>query len=298
MPNRRRALAGPQIAQIRVPGSSANLGSGFDALGLALDVHLEVRVKPRGETRVKLRGSCTEGLPSGDSNLIWRAFKKTWPEAPDLTLEVRNEIPLARGLGSSGAAAVAGVALAGVMGGLKLSPLEVLARAAEIEGHPDNVAASTLGGLAVVAGGRAVTLPWPREVGLLVAIPECRLATERARAVLPGTYTRADAVFNVQRAALLVAAVAAGDLKALSAALDDRLHQPYRQPLAPGLREALGLRLPGLLGVTLSGAGPSLLAFVTDPAPAKAALAEIYRRLKIGAEVRSLAVAPQGAVCS
>jgi len=149
-----------------------------------------------------------------------------------------------------------------------------------------------------VGESAAVSLPWPKHVGLLVAIPECQLATEKARAALPETYSRADAVFNLQHAALLVAAVAAGDLKALAAALHDRLHQPYRQPLVPGLKDALGLRLPGLLGVTLSGAGPSLLAFVTDPAPAGAAFAEIYRRLGIRADIRSLSVAQQGVFCS
>lgn len=261
-------------------------------------MYLEVSARPRDGARIHLSGPHTAGLPTDDSNLIWRAFTKTWPKAPDFTLKVCNEIPLGRGLGSSGAAAVAGVALANAVGGLKLSALEVLARAAEIEGHPDNVAASTLGGLAAFAEGVSISLPWPRNVALLVAIPECQLATEKARAALPDTYSRADAVFNVQHAALLVAAVAAGDTAALTAALHDRLHQPYREPLVPGLKEALALRLPGLLGVTLSGAGPSLLAFVIEPAPARAALEDIYKRLNIRAEIRSISVAQQGVVCS
>ncbi len=261
-------------------------------------MYLEVTAVPRQGSRVHLSGSHTAGLPTDDSNLIWRAFKKTWPAAPDLTLDVRNEIPLGRGLGSSGAAAVAGVALANAAGGLRMSLHEILTRAADIEGHPDNVAASTLGGLAVVGESAAVSLPWPKDVGLLVAIPECQLATEKARAALPDTYSRADAVFNLQHAALLVAAVASGDRKALAAALHDRLHQPYRQPLVPGLKDALALHLPGLLGVTLSGAGPSLLAFVTDPAPARAAFEEIYRRLGLRVDIRPISVAQQGVLCS
>jgi homoserine kinase len=251
---------------------------------------------------VTLNGAHIDGLPTDDSNLIWQAFKKTWPQTSDLTLEVRNDIPLGRGLGSSGAAAVAGVALANAAGELGLKPLEILARAVEIEGHPDNVAASTLGGLVAVACAGsdvdALTLRWPWQVTLVAAIPECQLATEKARAALPSSYSRADAVFNFQRAALLVAAAASGNTQALRTALQDRLHQPYREPLVPGLREAMDLRLPGLLGVTLSGAGPSLLAFVTDPAPVRDALEGIYRNLGLAVEIRPITVAQMGVTCS
>jgi homoserine kinase len=287
------------------------LGPGFDALALALDVYLDVAAVPRNGARVRLSGSHSEGLPTDDSNLIWQAIQKTWPAAPDFTLEVRNEIPLGRGLGSSGAAAVAGVALANAAGGLGLKPLEILARAVEIEGHPDNVAASTLGGLAIVACGggggggtggagglEAVSMRWPWQVSLVVAIPQCQLATEKARAALPASYSRADTVFNLQRVALLVGAVASGNAPALRAALEDRLHQPYREPLVPGLKEAMNLRVAGLLGVTLSGAGPSLLAFTTDPSPAREALAGIYRSLGVAAEIRHITVAQMGVTCS
>jgi homoserine kinase len=172
----------------------------------------------------------------------------------------------------------------------------VLMLAAEVEGHPDNVAASALGGLAVVAPPhQAVSLPWPREISIVVAIPEVQLATSRARAALPNEYSRADAVFNLQRATLLVAAIAAGNTAALRVALDDRWHQPYRAPLVPGLREALKLECAGLHGVALSGAGPSIIAFVdaSNSAPTRAALAKIVSRIAPG-EVRELDVAAKG----
>lgn len=290
------------IARVRVPGSSANLGPGFDALALALAVFVDASATPRKEAvRVRLAGPHAAGLPADDSNLVWQAFVRAFQQAghatPDLQLQVRNEIPLGRGLGSSGAAAVAGVALANAVGKLGMTTIDILMLAVEVEGHPDNVAASALGGLAVVAPpSHAISLPWPSSVQNLVAVPDVQLATSRARAALPDDYSRSDAVFNLQRATLLVAAAASGDATALRTALCDRWHQPYRAPLVPGLREALALDCPGLYGVTLSGAGPSLIAFVdaANPGPARQALEDIYRRLGVNGEVRALAVAAKG----
>jgi homoserine kinase len=290
------------IARIRVPGSSANLGPGFDALALALELFVDVSAAPpSSEPRVLLAGGHSAGLPEDDNNLIWQAFlhafRKAGQSAPDLQLEVRNEIPLGRGLGSSGAAAVAGIALANVVGRLHMTPLDVLMLAVEVEGHPDNVAASALGGLAVVAPpSQAIRLPWPSQVAVVVASPDVPLATSRARAALPDSYSRADAVFNLQRATLLVAAAASGNTGALRVALQDRWHQPYRAALVPGLEDALAMECPGLYGVALSGAGPSLIAFVDrdNPEPARHALEAIYRRLGITGIVRGLKVAANG----
>ncbi len=294
---------------VRVPGSSANLGPGFDVLGLALELYLEARLVERKPQTplVRLAGPHTAGIPTDDSNLVLVAFRKTLERqgrtAPEVGLELHNAIPMARGLGSSGAAVVAGVMLANHGAGLDLSRLQELALAAEIEGHPDNVAASCLGGLAVACpsenGIEALTLPWPEELSQVIAIPELRLDTEEARASLPASYARADAVFNLQRLALLVGAVAAGRVRAgqMGAALADRLHQPYREPLVPGLREALALRVPGLLGVALSGAGPSLIALVGGlPQLTVAALERIYAGLRLRAEVRLVNVDKRGAV--
>lgn len=274
-------------------------------LGLALDVYLDVGLREAREPLVALTGPETSGIPIDESNIVLDAFRRTFEHrgraAPRIAIELRNEIPLGRGLGSSGAAAVAGVALANESGNLGLSRLEQIAIAAEIEGHPDNVAASCLGGFtiscATEAGLEAVSLPWPANIAVIVAIPDAQLETKQARAALPASYSRADAVFNLQRVALLVAAVAAGTARPelLAAALRDRLHQPYRAPLVPGLREALELRAPGLLAIALSGAGPSLIGFVDgDPQPAISALQQLYSQLGVRGHVRRIKVDNQG----
>ena len=306
---------------VRVPGSSANLGPGFDVLGLALEIYLEARVDRAapGRPPVRLAGSHTEGISTDDSNLVLVAFRTAFQRAgrlpPPVCLELENGIPLARGLGSSGAAAVAGATLANHCGRLGLSRREMVALAAGLEaGHADNVAASCLGGLTVACrpnsaeGGaeeeiQVLALPWPPEIVPVLAIPQFGLETKQARSALPNSYSRADAVFNLQRVALLVGALASGrapelasDRELFAAALADRLHQPYRAPLVPGLREALGLRAQGLLGVALSGAGTSLIAFVRGaPQPTVAALEQVYRDLRLTAEVRPVKVDTEGA---
>jgi homoserine kinase len=185
---------------------------------------------------------------------------------PPIELEIDNAIPIGKGLGSSAAALTAGVVIADCLLGLKWKPLRILDEAARLEGHPDNVAPCTLGSIvasAIDSGGvaRAVRLDLPQRFGIGVVVPDFDLPTVKARSVLPDCYSREDAVFNVQRAALLIAALATGTVSAFPAALEDRFHQPYRAELVPGLDDILKLRAPGLLGCVLSGAGPSILVF-------------------------------------
>ncbi len=185
---------------------------------------------------------------------------------PPIELHIQNDIPLGKGMGSSAAALTAGVVIADHLLDLRWKPPRILDEAARLEGHPDNVAPCTLGSIvasAIDSGGvtRAVRLDLPRRFSLAVVVPDFDLPTAKARAVLPSGYSRADAVFNVQRAALLIAALATGSTWAFPAALEDRFHQPYRAALVPGLEEILKLRAPGLLGCALSGAGPSILVF-------------------------------------
>ena len=187
-------------------------------------------------------------------------------QMPPIELHIQNDIPIGKGLGSSAAALTAGVVIADHVLDLGWKPLRMLDEAARLEGHPDNVAACTLGSIvasAIDSGGvaRAVRLELPQRFGVAVVVPDFDLPTAKARAVLPASYSREDAVFNVQRASLLIAALAAGSISAFPAALEDRFHQPYREALVPGLREILKLRAPGLLGCALSGAGPSALVF-------------------------------------
>jgi len=185
---------------------------------------------------------------------------------PPIELEIHNEIPLGKGMGSSAAALTAGVVIADELLELGWKPLRILDEAARLEGHPDNVAPCTLGSIvasAIDSGGvtRAVRLPLPKSFDLAIVVPDFDLPTAKARAVLPSGYSREDAVFNVQRAALLIAALATGTTNVFPAAIEDRFHQPYREALVPGLHEILRLRAPGLLGCALSGAGPSILVF-------------------------------------
>ena len=258
------------FTHVRVPGSSANLGPGFDALGLALDVHLECRFRQAGELSIRVSGRDSALIPTTADNLIWqtalRVARDVQGELPPIELEICNNIPLGKGLGSSAAALTAGVIIADQLLGLGWKPLRILDEAARVEGHPDNVAACVLGSIvasAIDSGGvaRAVRLELPPNFDVAVIVPDFTLPTTEARSVLPATYSKQDAIFNVQRAALLIAALATGTTSAFPTALEDRMHQPYRMGLVPGLEEILRLRAPGLLGCALSGAGPSILVF-------------------------------------
>ena len=255
---------------LRVPASSANLGPGFDALGLALGVYLECRFRPSSSLSIQAEGRDAETISTSDDNLIWQTAlavaRDVHMTMPPIELRILNDIPIGKGLGSSAAALTAGVVIADKLLDLRWKPLRILDEAARLEGHPDNVAACVLGSIvasAIDSGGvaRAVRLNIPPAFGIGVVVPDFVLPTSEARAVLPDCFSRADAVFNVQRAALLIAALATGTASAFPAALEDKFHQPYRAALVPGLDDILKLRAPGLLGCTLSGAGPSILVF-------------------------------------
>lgn len=264
------ADAEERVCTVRVPASSANLGPGFDALGLALGIYLECRFSPSDRLSIRVSGRDAGSISTGEDNLIWQTAlavaADTGGTLSPIDLEIRNDIPLGKGLGSSAAALTAGVVIADRLLGLRWKPLRILDEAARIEGHPDNVAACVLGSIvasAIDSGGvaRAVRLELPDRYGIAIVVPDFKLPTVEARAALPDAYSRADTIFNVQRSALLIAALATGSTSAFPAALEDRLHQPYRAKLVPGLADILKLRAPGLLGCALSGAGPSILVF-------------------------------------
>jgi len=255
---------------LRVPASSANLGPGFDALGMALGIYLECRFRTAEQLSIQVRGRDAETISTGPDNLIWQtalavAAKVQAPLAP-IELVVDNQIPVGKGLGSSAAALTAGVVIADHLLNLRWKPLRILDEAARLEGHPDNVAACVLGSIvasAIESGGavRSVRIELPSLFGVAVVVPDFVVPTVQARSVLPDCYPRADAIFNVQRASLLMAALATGTASAFPTALEDRFHHPYRLGLVPGLEDILKLRAPGLLGCALSGAGPSILVF-------------------------------------
>ncbi|MPY91307.1 MAG: homoserine kinase [Luteitalea sp.] len=283
---------------LAVPGSTSNLGPGFDTLGLALSLYLHVRVTDvRDDHRSTLTCDVGDLEPPGD-NLIARAYTcmaERHGACPSLRVEVRTDIPIKAGLGSSAAAIVAGLRLYEAV--TKPWDLdELLATAARLEGHPDNTSAALLGGLTVSCldeRGRVAALAarWPERVRVVVATPHVTLETKTARGVLPATVPRADAVFNVQRVALLLQAVHTGRVDLLRDAIRDRLHQPFRAPLVPGLYDALRFEHPALLGVFLSGAGPSIAALVDgNPQPVVRLFEELYSRLDFDCAVRVLSV--------
>jgi homoserine kinase len=270
-----------------VPGSSANLGPGFDVLGLALGLHLEVVVRPEtGGTD----GPDGPGEPLTERHPATRAFR-TWGGRGPVWLD--GEIPPGRGLGYSGAARVGGLLAAAVQQGrvLREDRADLLAVATELEGHPDNVGASIYGGIVVAAAGRAVRVPLGVPASLVVWIPPEETSTDAARADLPPTVPFADAVFNLGRAALLVAALAAGDTAALRDATEDRLHQDVRLRHRPRSRAALAAFLAGgAWGAWLSGSGPTV-AGLSSPER----VGELAAGLPDGADVRTLSIASAGA---
>jgi homoserine kinase len=245
------------------------------------------------------------GAPAGDNAIataIGDEARRRRIALPSLELVVRSTIPVQAGLGSSAAAIVAGLRLVHALCG-DGDAGRLLDAATALEGHPDNVSASILGGLTASSQGpggvTSVASAWPARVRVVIATPRVGLATSKARGVLPAMLSRADAVFNIQRTALLLQAVHTGSLDAIAAALDDRLHQPYRAPLVPGLADALAFRHPTVLGAFLSGAGPSIGAFVLDDAAAaERFFTELYARLGLPCAVRTLDVHQPDAACA
>jgi len=268
--------------RVRVPATTANLGPGFDALGLALDLWNEADFTRRADGRlvVTVTGEGAGILKTNARNIIAAAALRTFELAgerpPGLQIDCHNRIPLSSGLGSSAAAVITGILGANALLGDPLDQDTLLRLAVDIEGHPDNVAPAMLGGLVVcLADGERVTahkLP-PRvdrqPIYITLALPVFNFTTRAARMVLPAQVDHADAVFNLSRAVLVAEALATGDLALLSAAMADRLHQPYRLPLIPGAQAALAAaRAAGAAAATLSGAGPSLAAFSAHKDPA------------------------------
>ena len=263
-----------QPFEVLAPATTANLGPGFDCLGMALDLWNRLEVIPAPErspesSQVEVAGEGVDELASDASNLTFRALKFLFDEAglemPPLRLRCHNTIPLSRGMGSSAAAIAGGLVAANTLSGNPYSANELLEMAATIEGHPDNVAAAVLGGLQLVVsdGPQLYTapIPVPEDIQAVLFIPETRIATADARAVLPGQVSVADAVFNMGRVALLVAGMALDRPEYLDVATQDKLHQPYRQPLFPAIKLIFAAaRDAGALGVFLSGSGSTVLA--------------------------------------
>ncbi len=286
--------------KVRVPATTSNLGPGFDCLGLALGLYNELSLElhsEKGEPLIEISGEGEKTLPRGNGNLIVKAALLVIRERTEnrLVFKAVNRIPLARGLGSSAAAVVSGLYAANHLLDEPLLPREQLfAYAATLEGHPDNVAAAIQGGLVVCYRNhkdlRTLPLRPHQELCAVVCIPDFELATAEARAVVPRTVLREDAVENVARALLLSSALEQGRWEVLAAAMEDRLHQPYRAGLVKGFAAVLrAAREAGACGCALSGAGPTILALCRRGAGAGEigrAMQEAFARH--GVESRSL----------
>ena len=298
----------PGALTLTLPATSANLGPAFDAAALAFDLNFQITAKPAKKYLIRASGRDTAICSQLENNLILKTYedilqshdKAVFP----LSIRIQNKMPLGKGCGSSAAARLAGIAFAVHFGRLGWRDAEIVAEASRLEHHPDNAAACWLGGIAVArmtaSEVQAVKITPKGKWPLLLAIPEEKLSTEEARRVLPATYSRADAVANIQNSMLLLAAFTQGRRDLLRNALEDRIHQPYRAPLCPllpALQSLAGER--GILGVALSGAGPSVLLFLDPKVPVagtRRRVAEFLKGRSLSAELLSTAIAMQGTV--
>ncbi len=268
--------------RLQLPATSANLGPAFDAAALALNLYISIHAKPAEGFSIEAKGRDQEICgASTDQHLILSTYRevleRTSRDVVPLALRIQNEIPIGKGCGSSAAARLAGVALANHFGSLRWNDEQIIGEASHREHHPDNASACWMGGLTVAqmsgeAEAQVVRIPPKGKWPLLLAVPERALSTEEARLVLPTQYSRADAVTNIQNSMLLLAAFTQGRHDLLGAALQDRIHQPYRAPLCPLLPclwELSGKN--GILGLALSGAGPSVIVFLDPLASAQRA---------------------------
>jgi len=279
----------PAALHLALPATSANLGPAFDAAALAMDLYITVDARPAPSFSIAVTGRDQEICQRLENHLILTTYSEILEaqgaEVTPLSLRIKNDIPIGKGCGSSAAARLAGIALANHFGRLRWTDAQIIGEASRREHHPDNASACW-----IRPKGK-----WP----LLLAIPDQALSTEEARRVLPAQYSRADIVANIQSSMLLLAAFTQGRYDLLSAALEDRIHQPYRAalcPLLPCLQELTGK--PGVLGVALSGAGPSVIVFI-DPRSAaqktRKLIAAHLSRSGLRAELLPTSIAPRGA---
>ena len=282
--------------RISLPATSANLGAAFDSAAVAFNLHLEIEAETAQEFSISATGRNADLCGVVENNLILETYKQVLREAghpiTPVALRMKNGIPLGMGCGSSAAGRLAAIAMANHFGNLGWGSERILAEGCALEGHPDNAAACWLGGLVVAAGtGRTVHAAYvapPVDWLALVVLPADPLATSKARAVLPESYSRGDAVANIQSASLLGLAFAQSRADLLAAAMQDRIHQPYRMEMCPLLSFLLPLSgQAGILGTALSGAGPSVLAIV-DRSEVERATSRIHEALAGGPDVEIL----------
>ncbi len=296
-----------QKVTARIPASTTNLGPGFDVLGLALQLYSKVTLETiETDTQVVVSGVDADKIPSTPEHIAFQAvelvFDRSDTKRPKgFKLHIENGIPAIRGLGGSGTAILGGLLTANVLCSSPFSDIELLNFATELEGHPDNVAASLYGGIVVSAQENAqvhtVRLECPSVLSVVLAIPDFPLSTEQARGVLPTSVGFADAIYNTSRSTLLIASIATGQFEMLRVAMKDRLHQPYRASLIPGFDDvAKAATTAGALSVALSGAGPTVAAYCLDHTHQVAArMQSAFKKHQIASDIKILKPDADGA---
>ena len=285
------------MIRVKIPATSANLGPGFDCLGLALQLYNTITVEPDRPFQISLTGSYRDGIPANESNLVWQTMCHLWElihyPTPSVALTLENYIPPSRGLGSSSAAIVGGLVAANTLAGSPYTKYELLQVANALEGHPDNVTPALYGG---------VTLSVPTDSGIsprilakapnfkvVVVIPDTRLDTEKAREILPPHITRNDAVFNISHVGLLIEAFIREDYSLLKEGMRDVLHQNQRAILLPGMLETIESALKaGAHGAALSGSGPTLIALIRESSKQEVSQSMITTMGKYGINVQAI----------
>ncbi|KAB2954618.1 homoserine kinase [Heliorestis acidaminivorans] len=299
------------FVRVKVPATTANLGPGFDTIGMALELYniVELSLLAPDELVVEVEGEGVANIPRDETNIVIKVirqvFKKAKKNPSGFKLKLINHIPVARGLGSSAAALVGGAVAANELCGNALSDQEILEIVTDFEGHPDNVAPALFGGVVVSAqmkseqGTEVVSRKIPPPYGLkaVVAIPDFHLATKSARSVLPAQVPFEDAVFNLSRVSMVIMAFIHNDWDLLSKMMEDRLHQPYRQALIPGMTEVFEeARQAGAIAAMLSGAGPTLIAFgLEDTQEIAEAMEKAFLRHGVNITIKELKPSPVGA---
>ncbi|MBI4300975.1 MAG: homoserine kinase [Chloroflexi bacterium] len=290
---------------VHVPATSANLGPGFDCLGLALNIYNDITLVKSPEASISITGEGANNLPRDEQNRVYQAiatfYQKLNEPMPSISLSCHNEIPLRRGLGSSAAAVVGGLVAANLFCHQPLSKQQLLQLAVRLEGHPDNVAPALLGGCQIVVQEEdditTASVPLPSDLKAVLFIPDLEMPTDESRRLLPPLVSREDAVYNIGRAALLSLALSTGQVQYLRQATQDRLHQPARQDLFPAMSAIFAAALEaGALGVFLSGGGSTILALTLDKGEAIAqAMTEAARGAGVAGRTRIAKPSPVGA---
>lgn len=284
---------------MRVPASTSNLGPAFDAVGLALQIYLAAEVYPldRGPSRVEFSGQDAHLIPSDESNYVWRSMIEIAEQAgrrlSPFRLTMENQIPISKGLGSSSCALLAAAAAVNYLCGMDWGKEKLLEIGAAREGHPDNLAPCVWGGLvAAISGDRIYCSKseFPPEWTIIAVTPDLEVSTESARSILPAAIPRQHAVYNIQRAAFLMSQLVRGRREGVREAMSDLLHQPYRGNLIPGLKEVLALdHQEGLLGIALSGAGSTVIAFAdSNESEIAAAISRTFASFGLACSTRLL----------